>query len=106
MVGVLLALLRLTVKTALSPSSTWPPALSTAGLTVLTVGAASLSMMVAVPVLPPTVRLNVSVGSLTVSLMVGTVTVKLVTPAGTVSWPVIALYTTPLLKLWLFSAAL
>ena len=56
-------------------------------LTVLMVGAPSLSVMVPVPATPPMLRLNVSAVSLTVSLTLGTVTVKLVTPAGTITWP-------------------
>jgi len=51
------------------------------------VGVLSLSVMFAVPVTPPTERVNASAGSLTVSLTVGTVTVKLVTPAGTLILP-------------------
>ena len=60
------------------------------------VGVLSLSVMFAVPVTPPTERVNASAGSLTVSLTVGTVTVKLVTPAGTLILPPVRV--TPLLK--------
>ena len=52
-------------------------------LTELTVGAAG-SLMVPVPETPPTVTVVVSPLSLTASGSVGYVTVKLLTPAGTV----------------------
>ena len=58
---------------------------------MMTTGAAvvpSLSVMLPVPATPPMVRLNVSAVSMVVSLTVGTVTVKLVTPAGTLTKPV------------------
>ena len=60
------------------------------------------SLIVPVPVVPPTVSSTVSFGSSTVSLVVGTVTVKLVTPAGTVKLP--PLNVTPLLKVALANA--
>ncbi len=65
-----------------------PPSVTLAAVTLLMVGAASLSMMVPVPTTPPMVRLRFSVASLVLSLTVGTLTVKLVTPAGTLIWPV------------------
>ena len=89
--AVLLGLLRLTVNTAASPSLTVTP--SMAGLvspTWVMPGVPSSSRMVPVPVTPPTVRLNCSVGSEVPSSTVGTVTVKLVTLAGTVTRPVAA----------------
>jgi hypothetical protein len=89
LVLVLLALDRLTVNTASAPSST--VTLLTAGSvalpTCVMVGAPSLSAMVPVPVTLPICSVKFSAGSLVVSLTVGTVTVKLVTPAGTITWP-------------------
>ena len=51
------------------------------------VGTPSSSLIVPVPVTPPMVNGTVSFGSSVVSCVVGTVTVKLVTPAGTVIVP-------------------
>ena len=85
-VGTLLGLLKLTLKTATLPSVT-------VGLLMLTVGFKSLSVIVAVPVavvfavfVEVTVAPNVkfSVGSAVVSSVVGTLTVTLVAPAGMV----------------------
>ena len=55
------------------------------------VGAVSLSRMEPVPVTPPMTKGTVSVASVMLSSTVGRVTVKLVTPAGTVILPVAAL---------------
>ena len=90
------ALLKVTVCTTADPS------VLLLLLTLLTVGAASSSVIVPVPVVPPTVSSTVSFGSSTVSLVVGTVTVKLVTPAGTVKLP--PLNVTPLLNVALANA--
>ena len=60
-------------------------------------GTPSLSTIIPVPVAVPIVSGKVSLPSASKSCMVGTVTVKLVTPAGTVSTP--ADKVTPLLKL-------
>ena len=54
-------------------------------------------MMLPTPTTPPTLSGTVSVGSTVVSSMVGTVTVKLLTPAGTVMLPS-GFKTTPLLN--------
>ena len=86
-VGTLLGLLKLTVKTATLPSTT-------VGLLMLTVGFGSLSVIVAVPTtvvlavfVEVTVAPNVkvSVGSAVVSWVVGTFTVTLIAPAGMVT---------------------
>ncbi|CSD08516.1 Uncharacterised protein [Vibrio cholerae] len=53
-------------------------------------GALSLSTMVPIASLPPMVSLTVSSASSMLSLVVGTLTVKLVTPVGTVILPVLA----------------
>ena len=81
--AVVLELEMLTVKTAGKPSATEMLAMDKTGV--------SLSVMWPLPATPPMVRLNVSAVSLTVSLTVGTVTVKLVTPAGTITKPVAVL---------------
>ena len=59
-------------------------------------GSGSLSMMVPVPLVEPMVKGTVSAASLSVSLTVGRVTVKPVTPGGTVNTPPERV--TPLLK--------
>jgi hypothetical protein len=92
-VGNELGLLKLTVKTAAVPSVT-------VTLLMLTVGATSSSLMVAVPVaavlavfVEVTVPLSVkfSVGSFVKSWVVGTITVTLVCPAGMVTVVVVVL---------------
>ena len=86
-VATLLGLLKVTVNTAVVPSTmvTSP---------MLTVGSASLSVIVAMPVavlllvlveLTVAPNVKVSVGSLVVSCVVGTLTVTLVAPAGMVT---------------------
>ena len=86
-VATLLGLLKVTVNTAVVPSTmvTSP---------MLTVGSASLSVIVAMPVavlllvlveLTVAPNVKVSVGSLVVSSIVGTLTVTLVAPAGMVT---------------------
>ena len=86
-VGTALGLLRLTINTAGLPSTVL-------GLEMVTVGAASLSVMVPVPVAVVLLvfvevtfidKVNVSVVSAVVSFVVGTVTVTLVAPAGMVT---------------------
>ncbi|MGL4250370.1 MAG: hypothetical protein ACRCR1_06930, partial [Aeromonas sp.] len=76
-VGVLAMLVSPTAKLLAFPSTTVSPTM------VATFGASSLSTMVPVAVLPPTVRVMVSFASSMVSSVVGKLTVKLVTPAGT-----------------------
>ena len=82
-----LAPLKLTVKTASTPSFT-------DGLEMLTVGRALISLMVAVPLavvlavdpaVPVPVKVKFSDGSLMASVNVGTLTVTLVLPAGMVT---------------------
>ncbi len=82
----------MTVWPETAESVTVKVALPAASLTVtsltLRVGAPSLSLILPVPVTPPTESVKVSgLGSLMASLTVGTVTVKDVTPAGTVTLP-------------------
>ena len=86
-VGTLLGLLRLTINTAGLPSTV-------VIFEMVTVGAASLSVMVPVPVAVVLLvladvtfidKVNVSVVSAVVSFVVGTVTVTLVAPAGMVT---------------------
>jgi hypothetical protein len=91
-VGVLDALLSVTVCVML------PPSVALAAVTLLMVGAASLSMMVPMPVAsemaallaPLNVTLKVSLPSNTVSLVIGTVMVCVVCPGVKVSVPLVA----------------
>ncbi len=72
-----------TVNAAFSPSAT----LTAPMLATVTSPATSLSSIVPVASTPPTLNVKLSVSSTTASSVVGTVTVKLVTPAGTVMVP-------------------
>ena len=55
--------------------------------TVMVASAASLSTMVPVPLVPPMVRVRVSLASMAASSVVGMVTLKLDVPAATVIVP-------------------
>ena len=92
-VGVLEALLKVTVWIRLVPSS------SLSSVTDSIVGVGSSFRIVPVPLAEPTFSVRVSSVSKIVSSTVGMVIVKLVTPAGTVIWPVAASYVTPEPKL-------
>ena len=72
------------------------PSICVSGVTEAMVGTPSLSIIVPVPEAVPIVSGTVSLPSATVSGVVATVTVKLVTPAGTLKMP--ADKVTPLLN--------
>jgi hypothetical protein len=76
---------------------TVPAASLTLTSSMLSAGAASSSTIVPVPVTPPTVSGRVSSASSVLSGVVGTLTLKVVTPAGTVMLPS-GLSVTPSLK--------
>ncbi len=98
MEAVLEALDRATVKTASEPSATVTELMpgSSGSSTLVMVGALSLSVMVPRPLAEPMAKGTISVTSMSVSLTVGRVTVKPLTPGGTVNTPPERV--TPLLK--------